>query len=866
MLTGELPLGKFAPPSFGPRGLRVDVRLDEVVLRALEKEPDRRYQHASQVKTAVETIASTPPGAGGPGGPGGPGAPPPFGTPPPPSGPTPEVILAHDYNLDIGRCFDRGWALIQAHFWPLVGMSALFIILFSAVDSAFNRVVTVGGGGSGGTGVSEGGSILSMIFTGPLCGGLYLYFLKKIRGQPATVETAFAGFSQRFLHLFLANFIATFIIGTVFIFGLLFCLLPCLLAIYPAVIWSFSLVLIIDKGLDFWAAMELSRKMVNKHWFEVFIFLFLMSLLFLAGFLACCVGVFFTLPIAIAAFLYAYEDIFCPPIPAAPLAGARPPGSPPPGPGASAAAGASAPGSAPGPIGPTGTTILPNSPVNPPLAATPATPATNSKIYAVVAIIALFVLLGLGALTSLSALRLVEPHRMVSSDPFHAGIPMPWSHYGERSTTGLLGLGMLGAGIIAVCVVAVILLFLFLRKKSPPSPAADTGTPPSAATAPGTPSAASPVSPAPVAGKPERLLPSLLLLLGGTLLLLVGLEVLSFETDRHLNDRMVPAIGPILSLALAAPVALIAILVGCRGVFRSRNAPPSGGFKQVLKILLLLLTGLLTVLLAAILILAHLVGVPSTSNWNVSYNYPNMPAMPTMPTMPQIPAIPTPVIPTAGTPATAPQPYYENHPDYNLLVKRTREELAKIPARFDQLHIAGINDNNFVVMLSGLQVVQLVNGQDTWMGVDGNLQAVQAGDGSWDFTGNGQLGLVRFSLPKLDLASVQAASWTVVNQPSKPAYTAAGFATRLAAAQKIEESDLRDKTMGDLVHDAAVAGDIPNLQMALGQITDADQRDASARETAVALAAAGKRDEAITIAESITDSTLRDQTLSELAK
>lgn len=54
MLTGELPLGKFAPPS---RKVHVDVRLDEVVLRALEKEPERRYQHASEVKTDVETIA-----------------------------------------------------------------------------------------------------------------------------------------------------------------------------------------------------------------------------------------------------------------------------------------------------------------------------------------------------------------------------------------------------------------------------------------------------------------------------------------------------------------------------------------------------------------------------------------------------------------------------------------------------------------------------------------------------------------------------------------------------------------------------------------------------------------------------------------
>src|SRR5439155_13038239 len=38
---------------------QVDVRLDEVVLQALEKEPARRYQQVSQVKTAVDTISAS---------------------------------------------------------------------------------------------------------------------------------------------------------------------------------------------------------------------------------------------------------------------------------------------------------------------------------------------------------------------------------------------------------------------------------------------------------------------------------------------------------------------------------------------------------------------------------------------------------------------------------------------------------------------------------------------------------------------------------------------------------------------------------------------------------------------------------------
>ena len=56
MLTGDLPLGRFDPPS---KKAQIDVRLDEVVLRSLESVPERRYQHASDVKTEVESIVDS---------------------------------------------------------------------------------------------------------------------------------------------------------------------------------------------------------------------------------------------------------------------------------------------------------------------------------------------------------------------------------------------------------------------------------------------------------------------------------------------------------------------------------------------------------------------------------------------------------------------------------------------------------------------------------------------------------------------------------------------------------------------------------------------------------------------------------------
>lgn len=46
LLTGDLPLGQFQPPS---KKSDTDRRLDGVVLRAMAKEPDRRFQHISDL-------------------------------------------------------------------------------------------------------------------------------------------------------------------------------------------------------------------------------------------------------------------------------------------------------------------------------------------------------------------------------------------------------------------------------------------------------------------------------------------------------------------------------------------------------------------------------------------------------------------------------------------------------------------------------------------------------------------------------------------------------------------------------------------------------------------------------------------------
>ncbi len=113
LLTGELPLGKFQSPS---QKVAVDVRLDEVVLRSLAREPELRYQHVSEVGTRVQTIAGTSAPAV-----------------PAPAGPAPRAVAS------AGKITAPAVALMVAAAWKMLsGISSMvFLSSFHMVPDQF---------------------------------------------------------------------------------------------------------------------------------------------------------------------------------------------------------------------------------------------------------------------------------------------------------------------------------------------------------------------------------------------------------------------------------------------------------------------------------------------------------------------------------------------------------------------------------------------------------------------------------------------------------------------------------------------------------------------------------------------------------
>ena len=192
-------------------------------------------------------------------------------------------------SLDVMGCYSRSWALLKANFWPLFGVSLLMNLLFAAVGyTQFKGIFFV-----------------SPLLGGILAGGMYYYFLKKVRGQPTTVGDAFAGFTKAFLPLLIAGLLISIFVTV----GLILLVIP---GIYLIVCYIFAYVLAVDKGLGFWESMETSRKVVARQWWRV-LGLILMGIPFmLLGVAALVVGIFIAIPLVTGAFIYAYEDLFNP--------------------------------------------------------------------------------------------------------------------------------------------------------------------------------------------------------------------------------------------------------------------------------------------------------------------------------------------------------------------------------------------------------------------------------------------------------------------------------------------------------------------------------------------------------------------------
>jgi hypothetical protein len=236
-----------------------------------------------------------------------------------------EDLLARDYEVDVGGCLNQSWEMFKNNAGVILGATVLVYLVMFAINIIPYLSI-----------------ILSLVLTGPLMGGLWLFYIRQARGEDATVGEAFSGFGPNFGQLVLANVVTgilsglclapamLLIVGGVLVssasgqvgssnetLGTLTFILMGILTlaglvgyIYLTISWFFTLPLVADKGMSFWPAMSLGRRIVGKHfWWTLFLALVAM-LLAMVGALFCLVGLLLTGPIAMGMLTFHYLRVF----------------------------------------------------------------------------------------------------------------------------------------------------------------------------------------------------------------------------------------------------------------------------------------------------------------------------------------------------------------------------------------------------------------------------------------------------------------------------------------------------------------------------------------------------------------------------
>ncbi len=190
-----------------------------------------------------------------------------------------------DYHIRTGYYLKAGWELFKQNAVGFIGFSVVAFIVILALNK-FPGL----------------GQALTYVVGPPLWAGLLIVAMKLLRQQPTEVNDFTKGFAY-LLPLLLYSVVSSIFISV----GLLLLILP---GLYLIAGYAFTTWLIIDRRLDFWPAMELSRKTVHRRFFEVLGFLLVLCLINLGGLLLLGLGLLVTFPYTLCVLTVAYQDIF----------------------------------------------------------------------------------------------------------------------------------------------------------------------------------------------------------------------------------------------------------------------------------------------------------------------------------------------------------------------------------------------------------------------------------------------------------------------------------------------------------------------------------------------------------------------------
>ncbi len=188
-------------------------------------------------------------------------------------------------SLPLGEYLKTGWELFKRYPGGVIG----FTLLYFLIQSALGIIPWIGW-------------LASAAVSPVLLIGCFIVSAKMLQGGSPQFSDFFLGF-RFFVPLLLTGLVGGLLTGI----GFLLLIIP---GVYLMVSYLFATNLVVDRRLDFWPALELSRGTINPIWFGMFGFLLLLVLVKLLGVIALLVGLLVSLPVSCCAVTAAYADLF----------------------------------------------------------------------------------------------------------------------------------------------------------------------------------------------------------------------------------------------------------------------------------------------------------------------------------------------------------------------------------------------------------------------------------------------------------------------------------------------------------------------------------------------------------------------------
>jgi hypothetical protein len=213
------------------------------------------------------------------------------------------------YRMRVGHYLKTGWEVFRQYPGGFVGFTLLAIVLSLALDQ-----------------IPYVGPLINFVITMPLQVGPMIVAARLLQGKKPQFQEFFFGFHY-FWPLFLMGLVvALLIVGGALPFAAAFFLMigeasrglniVLLVSVFVLFILSiivlywFAPMLAVDRRVNFWPAMEMSRKTVQRNLAGVLGFLGVLVLVAAAGLLCLVVGILVAIPVINGTITAAYADIF----------------------------------------------------------------------------------------------------------------------------------------------------------------------------------------------------------------------------------------------------------------------------------------------------------------------------------------------------------------------------------------------------------------------------------------------------------------------------------------------------------------------------------------------------------------------------